>query len=76
MTLSQPLSKKKILNKFFLTSFEKYLPDLFKHMNIVWTSIDGRMKSESFKVNHPFIERFGITEKIIIFIIEKSFKLY
>ena len=30
--------------------FEKYLVDLFKHLNNVWSSIEGKMKSEAFKV--------------------------
>jgi hypothetical protein len=38
-------------NFFLQTSFEKYLIDLFKHLNNVWSNMEGKMKSEAFKVS-------------------------
>lgn len=35
---------------FYRKEFEKYLIDLFKHINNVWRSIEGKIKSEDFKV--------------------------
>ena len=61
--------------KIITFRFEKYLIDLFKHLNNVWASIEGKMKSEAFKVRLIGINYIKSTDKNY-FNLEKNYNLF
>jgi U2-associated protein SR140 len=50
LTIELFITLKLVNGLCYLKSFENMLPDIFDSLNRTWSQIDGRMKSESFKL--------------------------